>query len=211
MSDSVRQACRNDYYQHCSQYSVGTEELRQCMRKVGDGLSTPCLVALVQEGEITKADVERHNAAKGGKSSAKNVADNANSKAADDPKDVSKKNALKKQKIAKAKIATGPANAKKVSTKTKAAHKATPVKPGKKADKSVKNTKKTASPGAGGRLREAESPAPPKNAGKKASTAKNKKAVTKPVGAKPSATKASSKKTVKTVKKAKTIPEEQAP
>ena len=64
VSDSVKSACRNDYFQHCSQFMVGSDELRQCMRSVGEDLSTPCLVALVQEGEITKADVERHNAAK---------------------------------------------------------------------------------------------------------------------------------------------------
>lgn len=62
----VRQACKADYYQYCSQFSVGTDELRQCMRKVGEGLSAPCLVALVEAGEITKADVERHNAKKKG-------------------------------------------------------------------------------------------------------------------------------------------------
>lgn len=64
VSDRVKSACRDDYFQHCSQYAVGSEELRQCMRKVGENLSTPCLVALVQDGEITKQDVERHNAAK---------------------------------------------------------------------------------------------------------------------------------------------------
>lgn len=176
------------------------------MRKVGDGLSTPCLVALVQEGEITKADVERHNAAKGGKSSAKNVADNVGAKAIDDPKDVSKKIAQKKTKIAKtkiakAKIATDPANTKKVSAKAKTGAKTLPEKPVKKADKNVKKTKKAlnanTNPGAQS-----------KGAGKKVSTAKNKKSVTKPAGAKPNATKASSKKTVK---KAKKVPEEQVP
>jgi hypothetical protein len=65
VSAGVKNACRNDYFEHCSQYAVDTEELRQCMRKVGENLSTPCLVALVQDGQITKEDVERHNAAKG--------------------------------------------------------------------------------------------------------------------------------------------------
>lgn len=186
------------------------------MRKVGEGLSTPCLVALVQEGEITKADVERHNAAKGGKSSTKNVADNAGAKATDDPKEVSKKTAQKKPKIAKTKIATDPASAKKVSKKAKTGAKAPPDKPVMKADKNVKKTKKAASSGAGGRLREAVSPAHQKSAGKKVSAAKNKMSGTKPAGAKanaikPNATKASATKTVKKPKKAKKVPEEQAP
>ncbi|MES1180163.1 MAG: hypothetical protein ABUL43_03100, partial [Hyphomicrobium sp.] len=116
VSERVQQACRDDYYQHCSQFSVGTDELRQCMRKVGENLSTPCLVALVQDGEITKAEVERHNAAKGDKSgSKKTTAEKKNapdrkkatdkktsteiaSKDADDPKEVSVKSAKKKKK-----------------------------------------------------------------------------------------------------------------
>jgi hypothetical protein len=64
VSEKVKSACRDDYFQHCSQYAVGSDELRQCMRKVGEDLSAPCLVALVEDGQITKEDVERHNAAK---------------------------------------------------------------------------------------------------------------------------------------------------
>jgi hypothetical protein len=201
VSDNVRQACRDDYYRHCSQYSVGTEELRQCMRKVGEGLSAPCLVALVQEGEITKEDVERHNAAKGGKSSAKNIAGDAGAKAADDPKDVSKKNEQKK-KVAKTAVAADPPNAKKVSKKVKTGSKAPPEKPvktaAKKANKNIKKTKiavsANANPGGAN-----------KGAAKSVSTGKNKKSVTKPAAANPSAKKASSKK------KATRVPEERAP
>jgi hypothetical protein len=168
------------------------------MRKVGEGLSTPCLVALVQEGEITKKDVERHNAAKGGKSSAKNVADNAGVKAADDPKDVNKKSAKKKPKIAKTAVAADPANAKKVSKKAKTGAKAAPDKPGKTADKNYKKTKKAASAGT-------VPGSAKKGAGKSISTGKNRKSATNSSAAKPSVTKASSKK------KAKKVPEEQAP
>jgi hypothetical protein len=62
VSDQVRDACKDDYFLHCSAYEVGSDALRQCMRNVGEGLSTPCLVALVHDGEITKADVDRYNA-----------------------------------------------------------------------------------------------------------------------------------------------------
>lgn len=72
VSDRAREACKADYYQHCSQFSVGTDELRQCMRKVGEGLSTPCLAALAQDGEITKADVERYHASQKGSAKAAN-------------------------------------------------------------------------------------------------------------------------------------------
>lgn len=43
---NVKSACKVDYLQHCSQHAIGSPELRQCMRKVGEDLSTPCLVAL---------------------------------------------------------------------------------------------------------------------------------------------------------------------
>ena len=72
VSDRAREACKADYYQHCSQFSVGTDELRQCMRNVGERLSTPCLAALAQDGEITKADVERYHASQKGSAKAAN-------------------------------------------------------------------------------------------------------------------------------------------
>ena len=210
VSDNVRQACRDDYYQHCSQYSVGTEELRQCMRKVGEGLSTPCLVALVQEGEITKEDVQRHNAAKGGKNLAKTVAENTDAKAADDPKDVSKKSAQKKPKSAKTAIETNPAGAKKASKKATAGSKATPDK---KTDKKTKATKKSASAVA--------APAgATQNADKAVTAGKSQKSAKKAGSAKPSSAKSSTKKPSakkpaakqpSAPKKAKTPPEDQAP
>jgi len=62
VSNRVKVACQDDYLHHCSAYEVGSESLRQCMRKVGRGLSTSCIAALVQEGEITKADIDRYSA-----------------------------------------------------------------------------------------------------------------------------------------------------
>ena len=136
VTDNVRQACRSDYYQHCSRFSVGTEELRQCMRKVGQDLSTPCLVALVQAGEITPADVERHNAAKAGKAVSKTAATGAGLTTADDPKNVSSRSiangkAAKASGSKNAKAATNAKNTKKVTASAK-------PKPGSKA----KTTKK---------------------------------------------------------------------
>jgi hypothetical protein len=62
VSNRVKEACQDDYLRHCSAYEVGSESLRQCMRNVGKGLSTSCIAALVQEGEITKADIDRYSA-----------------------------------------------------------------------------------------------------------------------------------------------------
>lgn len=58
----VKNACKSDYFKHCSQHAVGSESLRSCMRKVGEDLSTPCLVALVKAGEVTKQDIEQYKA-----------------------------------------------------------------------------------------------------------------------------------------------------
>lgn len=106
VSDRVKSACRSDYFQHCSQFLVGSDELRQCMRNVGEDLSTPCLVALVEDGEITKQDVERHNAAKTASAKTKSEKSAKSEQIARedpaDPKDVSPKTA-KKKKTAKSK------------------------------------------------------------------------------------------------------------
>ena len=129
-SSRVTDACKTDYYQHCSQFSVGTEELRQCMRKVGEGLSTPCLVALVQEGEITKAEVDNFNARhkEGGDAAASKTAkvvpvsnDPSTEHAALGASDDSK---TKKKKAGKLTKAVG---ASKLATKTSKAGKTTKI------------------------------------------------------------------------------------
>lgn len=51
--------CAGDYYSYCSQYSVGTPELRKCMRVNGPRLSKGCINALIEDGEVSKAEVER--------------------------------------------------------------------------------------------------------------------------------------------------------
>jgi len=177
VSERVQQACRDDYYQHCSQYSVGTEELRQCMRKVGEGLSAPCLVALVQDGEITKEDVDRHNAAKGEKSSAKKssteVPSKVASKDADDPKEVSSKSGKKKKKAGKTTETADPSKAK--SGKTEKAAIATDEKDvdpkaetGKKAGKKAKKAAKKAAPKKAAKKAKKAAKKSAKKAGKKA-------------------------------------------
>ncbi len=50
---NVRRSCKADYFEHCSQHSVGSDALRACMRKVGSNLRPECVHALVQAGEVT--------------------------------------------------------------------------------------------------------------------------------------------------------------
>lgn len=59
VSRSVRIACFSDYLANCSAHSVGTPELRKCMRDVGSRLSKRCVNALVAAGEVSQAEVTR--------------------------------------------------------------------------------------------------------------------------------------------------------
>ena len=60
MSLRVKLTCASDYYAHCSSYSPGSQEVRQCMRKVGRGLSKSCVEALAGAGEISSADLAKY-------------------------------------------------------------------------------------------------------------------------------------------------------
>lgn len=63
LSLRVKLACASDYYAHCSAYSPGSQEVRQCMRSVGPGLSKGCVNALVAAGEVSAAEVAKRRAA----------------------------------------------------------------------------------------------------------------------------------------------------
>lgn len=55
----VQMACASDYYAYCSQYSPGSSEVRQCMRANGLKLSSRCVNALIADGEVSQAEVNR--------------------------------------------------------------------------------------------------------------------------------------------------------
>ena len=55
----AEKACANDYHRHCPQYGIETEALRLCMDKAGPALTKTCVDALVDAGEVSKAEVER--------------------------------------------------------------------------------------------------------------------------------------------------------
>jgi hypothetical protein len=59
VSQSVKDACKTDYFAYCSAHPVDSEALRGCMRAVGTKLSSRCLLALVAAGEVSKSDVKR--------------------------------------------------------------------------------------------------------------------------------------------------------
>jgi hypothetical protein len=53
-SGRVKSACKTDFYRFCPSYKLESPELRACMRAVGGNISTRCLDALADAGEIPR-------------------------------------------------------------------------------------------------------------------------------------------------------------
>ena len=62
VSQAVRTACSSDYHAYCDKLKVGSQELRSCMRGVATKLSKGCVQALVNNKEVTQADIESYRA-----------------------------------------------------------------------------------------------------------------------------------------------------
>ena len=58
-SKAVQQFCRADYKKYCGEYGLETSALRLCMDRNGKKLSKSCVNALVKDGHVTKAEVNR--------------------------------------------------------------------------------------------------------------------------------------------------------
>jgi hypothetical protein len=59
----VRKQCANDYFDNCHTHRIGTPELRACMRKAGAKLTPSCVNALIEEGEVSAAEVAQRRRA----------------------------------------------------------------------------------------------------------------------------------------------------
>ena len=55
--------CRDDYRKFCKGYTLGSDELRDCMDRVGRRLSHDCVEALIDAGEVSRSEVERRKKA----------------------------------------------------------------------------------------------------------------------------------------------------
>ena len=62
VSQAVKAACSNDYHAYCDKLKVGSQELRTCMRGVATKLSKGCIQALVDNKEVTQADIDDYRA-----------------------------------------------------------------------------------------------------------------------------------------------------
>jgi uncharacterized protein with ACT and thioredoxin-like domain len=65
VTEAERQHCRADYQRYCKIYPVGSEDLRKCMSRSVRKLSNACVNALVDAGEMTRAQANaRHKSTK---------------------------------------------------------------------------------------------------------------------------------------------------
>ena len=58
-SKAVQQHCRADYKKFCGEYGLETNALRVCMDRNGRKLSRNCVNALVKDGHVSRAEVNR--------------------------------------------------------------------------------------------------------------------------------------------------------
>jgi hypothetical protein len=59
ITEMERQQCQADYHQFCGEYGLDSPALRNRMNKHGHSLSHGCVEALIDAGEVTRAEVER--------------------------------------------------------------------------------------------------------------------------------------------------------
>ena len=64
-SARVRAACTSDYFAHCSQHAPDSPGVRKCMSAHGPQLSKGSVDALVADGEVSRAEVQRRKTASG--------------------------------------------------------------------------------------------------------------------------------------------------
>jgi hypothetical protein len=62
VSQAVKAACSSDYHAFCDKLEVGSQELRTCMRGVATKLSKGCIQALLDNKEVTQADIDDYRA-----------------------------------------------------------------------------------------------------------------------------------------------------
>ena len=62
VNNSVKSACKADYFAYCSAHAVGSSSLRRCMAKNGRRLSKRCVGALLKARMVPKSMMRRRSA-----------------------------------------------------------------------------------------------------------------------------------------------------
>jgi hypothetical protein len=58
-SKTVQKFCAADYKKFCGDYGLESTALRSCMDRNGESLSPSCVKALVSDGQVSQAEVDR--------------------------------------------------------------------------------------------------------------------------------------------------------
>ncbi len=64
-SKAVQQNCNKDYKTYCGEYGLESNALRDCMDRNGAKLTKACVNALVADGHVSQAEVDRSKKAAG--------------------------------------------------------------------------------------------------------------------------------------------------
>lgn len=59
VTEREQRDCRAEYQRYCKTYTLGSEGLRACMSRSARKLSTMCVNALVEAGEMTRSQADR--------------------------------------------------------------------------------------------------------------------------------------------------------
>jgi hypothetical protein len=59
VTEREKRDCRADYHKYCSEYGLGSNALRACMSRNIKKISHVCVAALVDAGEMTKAQADK--------------------------------------------------------------------------------------------------------------------------------------------------------
>ena len=62
-SKAVQQNCSQDYKSYCGEYGLESNALRDCMDRNGNKLTNACVQALVHDGHVSQAEVDRRKKA----------------------------------------------------------------------------------------------------------------------------------------------------
>ena len=64
-SKAVQQNCNKDYKTYCGEYGLESNALHDCMDRNGTKLTKACVNALVADGHVSQAEVDRRKKAAG--------------------------------------------------------------------------------------------------------------------------------------------------
>jgi hypothetical protein len=59
ITEAEKNHCAEAYRNYCSEYGLESAALRNCMSRNGRSLSDACIEALIDAGEVSRAEVQR--------------------------------------------------------------------------------------------------------------------------------------------------------